>query len=333
MTLHGGAKAAPLEGVKYSEEPLPRGRGSVHSYAAAARYGAARASKRNVGGLFHSFWRSRPYNWLDAPAIPSEPSDGCASSGHNTLSTATAQCHEFFRSVCKCLIRWGRRPRLRRTSRSGMPGVDARGRSGDRPHQFCSDIKHEECSIWRSAQKTCDLALSACPARSPVGTRGSVACETFLWRTNFRVRWWRCAAAIVLLAATTACNRKKIAVAPPPPPVITSAPEKSAAPVRRVKRAPAPRPIERETTPPLESVRTEQEKREMLELIKGTIARAEANVAALRRRPLSADTARELGRVDSFLRQARAWEEANDLVAARVYAQRAELLSNDLLNQ
>ena len=172
--------------------------------------------------------------------------------------------------------------------------------------------------------------LEACTKTGDVGRAFVV--QGFTLQRAFSRLLWRSAVAIILFGATTACSKKKTAVMPAP--VVIAAPEKSSAPVKRARRTPASRPAqERETTPPLESVRTQQERREMMELVKGSITRAEANVAALRKRSLTSDNARELGRVDSFLRQARLYEEANDLVTARQYAQRAELLSHDLLNR
>jgi hypothetical protein len=146
------------------------------------------------------------------------------------------------------------------------------------------------------------------------------------------------AAGFILLALVfIGCNRKKVSLAAPVPQSLIVIPaEPVASPVKRVRRSAPPPPSNamiQVSTPPLEFVKTPEEKQAMLEQIKASVARAESNLSILRSRQLNGSDARELGRVNSFLRQARTAEQSSDLVTARQYAQRAELLSVDLLNR
>ena len=85
------------------------------------------------------------------------------------------------------------------------------------------------------------------------------------------------------------------------------------------------------TTPPAVEVMTTAEDRKTLrETITASLGRAEQNLSAVRGRPDAARFRADVLRVESFLRQAQAAQENNDLRLAREYAQRAEVLAADL---
>lgn len=142
--------------------------------------------------------------------------------------------------------------------------------------------------------------------------------------------------AIAVLAA--GCGKRNVATTPPP--VVVSKPEPPPAtqPAKRSRRAAAAPPAQTAVPPAaippaLESMTTVEEKRDAVDRVNASISRAQANLATLRNRPLNPEDARQVARVDSFLRQARAAQQANDLITAREYAQRAEVLSQDLLKR
>ena len=76
-----------------------------------------------------------------------------------------------------------------------------------------------------------------------------------------------------------------------------------------------------------------EERSTISEQIEASLRQAEQNAAALKGRSLPPAHQRDLGRVQSFIRQARAAEQARDYATARSYARRAEVLSRDLLNR
>lgn len=133
------------------------------------------------------------------------------------------------------------------------------------------------------------------------------------------------------------CGRRTPVSAGPPPVVVNQpAPQPPPGPPQRSRRVPEPPPqAPREVLEPpvLESMRTPEERRDVIGRITASLGRAEGNLARLRGRQLNADSAREVARVESFIRQARAAMQSNDLMTAREYAQRAEVLSADLLER
>lgn len=78
---------------------------------------------------------------------------------------------------------------------------------------------------------------------------------------------------------------------------------------------------------------TAEERHEYSRQIQASIERAERNIATLYTRRLTPEQTRGISRIESFLRQARDARTANDLATARNLAERADLLSQDLLRQ
>jgi hypothetical protein len=143
----------------------------------------------------------------------------------------------------------------------------------------------------------------------------------------------------VVVLTTSSCSRRnnRVQAVPLPVPATPAAPGRPAsapapAPAARpaaAKTLPAPQP----PAPVPEPLVTAEQRSSWSEEIEVTLRQAEQNAAALQGRSLPAARQRDLGRVQSFIRQARAAEKAHDYVTARSYAQRAEVLSRDLLNR
>jgi hypothetical protein len=144
--------------------------------------------------------------------------------------------------------------------------------------------------------------------------------------------WVAAVAAGVLMSG---CSKRKASTIPPPP-ALTFPPDYHDVPAKRPARR-TPReaavvsPPAAVTTPPvLEAMTTEEERRAALQLVHLSLARAESNIAALRGREFGPEGIRDMARVQSFIQQTRSAVKANDLVTAREYALRAEILSEDL---
>jgi hypothetical protein len=80
-------------------------------------------------------------------------------------------------------------------------------------------------------------------------------------------------------------------------------------------------------------VTTPEQRNTWAEQIRSSLARAEQNALALQTRMLTGPQKRELERVRSFIRQARTAERSHDYVTARNFAERAQVLSDDLLSR
>ena len=155
-----------------------------------------------------------------------------------------------------------------------------------------------------------------------------------------------CRGAVVFLASgmlLTGC-RKHVAPAPVPPlPVPANAPTPSEQPksIPRAKRRstpaePAKPPAAAPPTSPgpaLSEYLSTEQRVEYVRQIEAFLSRVERSLEVLRARSSNAHLARALARVDAFVRQAQDARSANDLAAARTYAERADVLARDLLEQ
>ncbi|HYO81209.1 MAG TPA: hypothetical protein VES20_07405 [Bryobacteraceae bacterium] len=146
---------------------------------------------------------------------------------------------------------------------------------------------------------------------------------------------------LIVLVVLPSCSKRKapplsgtatrrVPVTSPQPPRRTSTPAKRPArPVQRPEQAAAAA-----VTPPvLEALSTPQERAEQLRLIEASLDRARANVAALKARGSAATQGNEIGRLDSFVRQAESARSSQQLGTALDFARRAEVLSSDLLRR
>jgi hypothetical protein len=74
-----------------------------------------------------------------------------------------------------------------------------------------------------------------------------------------------------------------------------------------------------------------EQTREYTRIIDDSLNRAQRNIAILHTRQLTPEQMRGISRVETFIRQAREARAQNDLVTARNFAERADLLSQDLM--
>jgi hypothetical protein len=147
--------------------------------------------------------------------------------------------------------------------------------------------------------------------------------------------------AAMLLTVTTGCSRRKKQSVQTPPsvaapvPLAPTPPKRPASGAAATPRAPSPRveivPIP--PTPPLEPVISPAQRSTWSEEIASSLQKAEQNAAALGSRNLNGSQKRELARIQSFIRQAREAERVHDFITARTLAQRAYVLSQDLVNR
>jgi hypothetical protein len=149
--------------------------------------------------------------------------------------------------------------------------------------------------------------------------------------------------AAVVLAASGCARRQASAPSPVPPPVATGAPATSNDQKRRTPaqprttppapkaQAPSPGRTGEAAAPVLAEMIPPEARRAMLRQIEAALERAQANIATLRGRTSTDGEARAIARVEMFVQQAREARSANDLTAARSIAERADLLSKDLL--
>lgn len=143
-----------------------------------------------------------------------------------------------------------------------------------------------------------------------------------------------CLGTVLLLGSSGCSRRKKQSVLSPPAPVVPTAPRRST-PVPAVSQRPA-QPKAEAPKPPaavVEPLTTPAQRNTWAEQIASSLQKAEQNAAALQSRNLRGEPLRALGRVQSFIRQAREAERAHDYVTARTFAQRAQVLSEDLLKR
>jgi hypothetical protein len=150
-----------------------------------------------------------------------------------------------------------------------------------------------------------------------------------------------CCVATAALIGGSACSKRKNAVqalpmpvALPAPSTAPKAPTPAPTPAPRapvVNRTPAAPPAPPAPLP--EPLTTAEQRSTWSGEIEASLRHAEQNAATLRGRNLPAAQQRDLERVESFIRQARAAEQVHDYSAARSYARRAEILSRDLLKR
>ena len=148
--------------------------------------------------------------------------------------------------------------------------------------------------------------------------------------------------AIFLLAVASGCSGKKSTqtVGSQPTRRIELQPKKRAkAPTKKTTTAavvsPTPtRPPAEESVPPaLQAMTTPEEHDALAKAAMHSIVRARNNLSVLKVRGSAAMRAHEIGRVESFVRQAEAALDAHRVTSARDLAERAEVLSQDLLNR
>jgi hypothetical protein len=146
-----------------------------------------------------------------------------------------------------------------------------------------------------------------------------------------------CAGLVMLTGSACSRRRNTVQAAPltVPVPATSVAPKRTTAPPRpavhpsTVKTASAE---EHPSIPVLEPLVSPEQRSTWSEEIEARLRQAEQNAASLRGRKLPA-MQRDLERVQSFIRQARTAEQAHDYATARSYAERAEILSRDLMKR
>jgi hypothetical protein len=149
------------------------------------------------------------------------------------------------------------------------------------------------------------------------------------------------ATAMLAVAALDSCRRgtrSAPAASIPSVPRSTSVPKKRTAPAPNPGNAPSaeatPSPVRSRTEPPaggLGEMVPYAEREETNRHIDAALYRARKNLAVLANRSLTAEQTKTLERVDILSRQAREARADNDLVNAKNLADRAEVLSQDLL--
>ncbi|HUS05013.1 MAG TPA: hypothetical protein VMZ52_01865 [Bryobacteraceae bacterium] len=107
--------------------------------------------------------------------------------------------------------------------------------------------------------------------------------------------------------------------------------KRSVPPAKSESTAPAPSSPRTPSGEALGEMVANSDRDETTRRIDMALDHARRNLAVLARRPLTAEQGRNLERVDVLTRQAREAKDANDLVTAKSLADRAELLSFDLL--
>jgi hypothetical protein len=149
------------------------------------------------------------------------------------------------------------------------------------------------------------------------------------------------ATAVLAAAALNSCHRATKSNPIPPSPRAAPLPRKT----EPRKRTPAPvtiPPAETPRTPPparsseapapsLGEMVTNADREETSRHIDAALDRARKNLAVLANHSLTAEQTKNVERVGILSRQAREARAANDLVTARNLADRAEVLSQDLL--
>lgn len=85
--------------------------------------------------------------------------------------------------------------------------------------------------------------------------------------------------------------------------------------------------------PAFEALTSAEERLELARQTETSLGRAQRNLAQLRSGRADAGMASDIGRVESFIRQAQSARQSNDLAMASTYARRAELLSEELLQR
>ena len=92
-------------------------------------------------------------------------------------------------------------------------------------------------------------------------------------------------------------------------------------------------PLEELTPPALQAMTTPAERDALARAAQASISRARLNLSTLKVRGSAAMRATEIGRVESFVRQAEEALRADRVASARDLAHRAEVLSEDLLKR
>ena len=92
-------------------------------------------------------------------------------------------------------------------------------------------------------------------------------------------------------------------------------------------------PSEELTPPALQAMTTPAERDALAKAAQASISRARSNLSTLKVRGSAAMRATEIGRVESFVRQAEEALRADRVSSARDLAHRAEVLSEDLLDR
>ena len=157
--------------------------------------------------------------------------------------------------------------------------------------------------------------------------------------------------AVLLFAAmlgSIGCARK-VPAPPPPPPVAAppptprkSTPKPRTAEPRTAAPAPAPKPPRTESaTPPAPPAATPppilgeivdpNNQAEIERAIQSSLERAQQNIARLHQRSPTPEQLRGIAQVETFIRQAQDARRTNDFSNARSLAERADVLSQDLL--
>ena len=152
----------------------------------------------------------------------------------------------------------------------------------------------------------------------------------------------RCAVAVLAAVVLAGCSKRQPVVTAPPPAPVPTPTQVQTPPSKRRTTQPAAPAAERtgtEQEPPaptprtLEALTTPEERNAQLQHIEASLKAAERNVVAVQTRGIAPRVPDDLARVQSLIRHARAAQAAHDLPSARSFAQRAEILSADLLNR
>lgn len=155
----------------------------------------------------------------------------------------------------------------------------------------------------------------------------------------------RAAVALVLIGVTAGCSKKAPVPPPPPPPQVRTAtpattppakartsPQPAAAPKpAKPESATPPAPAARTTAPVLGEIIRPESQAEIERFVQASLDRAQQNIARLHQRSPSPEQLRGIAQVEVFIRQAQDARRTNDLSNARSLAERADVLSQDLL--
>lgn len=119
---------------------------------------------------------------------------------------------------------------------------------------------------------------------------------------------------------------------PVPPPAVETKPPQGEGEAKPAEAEPAAAAAPPPLIPKLEVILTAEERKEYDKRLDGAVDRAKVSLAAMQGKSLSGEQKEAVGRIQSFLAQA---EQARqrDLVSAVSLAERADLLSRDLLER
>jgi hypothetical protein len=143
---------------------------------------------------------------------------------------------------------------------------------------------------------------------------------------------WFMQASVLLVVAASGCSRKQ--AAPPVPATVPAPPVPKSTASKPVPAAvpPPAKPSETVKPPSLGEILPSPSREQLLKDIEASLDRARRNIATLQSRTTTAaDRNRDVARVQTFIRQAQDARSNNDLVVARSLAERADLLSQDLI--